>query len=146
MAMIKLESVVQSLLVRDVTVVAGAERIGSRLAGRTTSAFLPFAWLPANQPAGTDPNPDDPATGTTLGGVRAGRSVSSHGSLLSRCLPRRAGAIRRPRSASASWLLKQPSAIAWREVSYHADHSYHGRFQRLCRTARMYETGALPVM
>ena len=64
MAVIKLESVVQSLLVRDVTVVAGAERIGSRLAGRTTSAFLPFAWLPSNQPADSNPNSGDPTAGT----------------------------------------------------------------------------------
>src|SRR5262245_43159530 len=108
MAVIKLESVVQSLLVRDVTVVAGAERIGSRRAGRTTPACLPFAWLPANQPA--DPNPD---SGTTPSGERAGRSVSSHGSRLSRCLPRRVGAIRRPWGAGALRLLKQPSALAW---------------------------------
>ena len=146
MAVIKLESVVQSLLVHDVAVVAGVERIGSRLAGRTTSAFLPFPWLPANKPADRQPNPDDPTAGTNPGGVRAGRSVSSNGSLLSRCLPRRAGSLRRLWGASVTWPLKRPTAHARHEVSYHSAPSYYRHSGRLCPTGRMCETGAMPVM
>src|SRR5437763_1159932 len=98
MAVLKLESSVQSLLVHDVVVVAGAERIGTRLADRATPAFLPFAWLPANDPA--DPQPSQPDYWMNPGGVRAGRLASSLGEAhRSRCLPRHTGTTRRPRGA-----------------------------------------------
>src|SRR5262245_7612041 len=98
MAMLKLESSVQSMLVHDVTVVAGMERIGARLANLAAPAFLPFAWLPANDPA--DPQQSQPEYWMNPVGMRAGRPVSSRGSLRSRCLPRHTGATGRPRGAT----------------------------------------------
>src|SRR3954449_5952138 len=62
MAVLKLESSVQSLLVHDVVVVAGVERIGTRLADRVNPSFLPFAWLPAEHP----PAPPHPPPGTPV--------------------------------------------------------------------------------
>src|SRR6478672_2931767 len=55
MAKLKLETLVQSVLARNV-VVAGSERIGTRLADRATPTLLPFAWLPAHD-ADAGPNP-----------------------------------------------------------------------------------------
>src|SRR5438552_11089247 len=98
MAVLKLESSVQSLLVHDVVVVAGTERIGARLADLAAPAFLPFAWLPANDPA--DPQQSQPDYWMNPNGMRAGRLVRSRRSLRSRCLPRLTGATRRPWGAN----------------------------------------------
>jgi hypothetical protein len=79
MAVLKLETVVQTVLVRDVVVVAGTNRIGARLADRATPTALPFAWLPAHD-ADPGPNPlsnrGKPAM-QKQSGLRAGRSVRS---------------------------------------------------------------------
>jgi hypothetical protein len=87
MAERKLETLVQSVLARNV-VVAGSERIGTRLADRATPTFLPFAWLPSTD-ADAESNPHvnrgEPAM-TQSRGLRAGRSVRSTGSLRSRLL------------------------------------------------------------
>ena len=87
MAERKLETLVQSVLARNV-VVAGSERIGTRLADRATPTFPPFAWLPSKD-ADAEPNPHvnrgEPAM-TQSRGLRAGRSVRSTGGLRSRLL------------------------------------------------------------
>ena len=87
MAKLKLETLVQSVLARNV-VVAGSERIGTRLADRATPTFLPFAWLTAHD-ADAGPNPlvnrGKPAMRQHRG-LRAGRSVGSTGGLRSRLL------------------------------------------------------------
>ena len=87
MAERKLETLVQSVLARNV-VVAGSERIGTRLADRATPTFLPFAWLPSMD-VDADSNPHvnrgEPAM-TQSRVLRAGRSVRSTGSLRSRLL------------------------------------------------------------
>jgi len=98
MAERKLESLVQSVLARNV-VVAGSERIGTRLADRATPTFLPFAWLPSTD-ADAVPNPHvnrgQPAM-TQSRGLRAGRSVRSTGGLRGRLL--------RLRASRAEWRL-----------------------------------------
>ncbi len=113
MAMNKLDTLVQSLLVRDVVVVAGSDRIGARLATQAP-ASLPSERLPANDHADPDNRPDYPPTGMNPRGVRAGRSVRSAGSLLSRCLPGRAGATRRAWDAGRAWAVKRLTTTAWR--------------------------------
>lgn len=76
MAKLMLETLVQSVSVRDV-VVTGSERIGTRQADRATPTFLPFAWLPSVE-HDADLNPDakrgKPAMKQQRG-LRAGRSV-----------------------------------------------------------------------
>jgi hypothetical protein len=143
MAVLKLESSVQSLLVHDVVVVAGVERIGSRLASRATPTFLPWMWLPAFD--ADQPTPPNYPTGTNSGGMRAGRSVSSRGSLLSRCLPGRAGATRRPRGAGVKRLSK-PTTSARRTVSSHATRRVTGQLGRFCRTGLRLGTRIRPAM
>jgi len=143
MAVLKLESSVQSLLVHDVTVVAGVERIGTRLAERATPTFLPFAWLPADDTA--DPQPSQPDYSMNPGGVRAGRPVSSRASRRSRCLPRHTGATRRPRGANA----KRPfgaKTFTRRAVSSLTTHRRSGQFGRPCRLGWRCETWTRPVM
>lgn len=88
MAERKLETLVQSVLAR-VNVVAGTERIGTRLADRATPTFLPFGWHPSKH-ADVGPNPmlanrGQPAM-SQRSGLRAGRSASLTGSLRSRHL------------------------------------------------------------
>jgi hypothetical protein len=143
MAVLKLETVVQSLLVHDVVVVAGVERIGTRLADRATPAFLP-PWLPASDFADQSTPPNYP-TGTNSGGVRAGRPVGSRGSLLNRCLPGRAGATSRPRGAGVKRAPK-PSTSTRRKVLSHMASRSFGQFGRWCRTARRLGTRTRPAM
>jgi hypothetical protein len=100
MAVRKLETLVQSVLARK-CVVAGSERIGTRLADRATPTFLPFAWLPSND-HDADPNPlvnrGQPAMQTRRG-LRAGRSVRSSWGHRSRHLS--ASACHRPWRSAA---------------------------------------------
>ena len=56
MAVLKLGSSVQSLLVHDVVVVAGTERIGTRLADRATLEREVAAWQAARNRAGRGVN------------------------------------------------------------------------------------------
>ena len=143
MAVLKLESSVQSLLVHDVVVVAGTERIGARLADLAAPAFLPFAWLPANDPA--DPQQSQPDYWMYPRGMRAGRPVRSPGSLRSCCLPRPTGATRRPRGANA----KRPfgaKTFTRRTVSSLTTHRRSGQFGRSCRSGWRLETWTRPVM
>jgi hypothetical protein len=143
MAVLKLESSVQSLLVHDVTVVAGVERIGTRLADRATPSFLPFAWLPANHPA--DQPHSQPDYPMNPDGMRAGRPGSSRGSRRSRCLPRRTGATRRPRGANVKRLLTAKT-FTRRAVSSLTAHRRSDQFGRSCRLGWRRETWTRPVM
>jgi hypothetical protein len=143
MTMLKLESSVQSLLVHDVIVVAGTERIGARLANLAAPAFMPFAWLPANDPA--DPQQSQPDYWMNPNGMRAGRPVRLRGSLRSRCLPRRTGATCRPRSANVKRHLLAKT-IARRTLSSLTVSRRTGQFGRTCRTTRRLETWTRPVM
>jgi hypothetical protein len=119
MAERKLETLVQSVLARNV-VVAGSERIGTRLADRATPTFLPFAWLPSKD-ADADPNPHvnrgQPAM-TQSRGLRAGRSVRSTGGLRSRLLR-----LRDSRSKRWSWT---PRVTATYSAAYCAAAKRHG--------------------
>ena len=120
MAERKLESLVQSVLARNV-VVAGSERIGTRLADRATPTFLPFAWLPSKD-ADAEPNPHvnrgQPAM-TQSRGLRAGRSVGSTGGLRSRLL--------RLRASRSPWRLSRtPRVTATYSAAYCAAGTRHG--------------------
>jgi hypothetical protein len=112
MAERKLETLVQSVLARNF-VVAGSERIGTRLADRATPTFLPFAWLPSTD-ADAESNPHvnrgQPAM-TQSRGLRAGRSARSTGSLRSRLLRLRDSR----RQKRWSW---QPSVTATYAAAY----------------------------
>jgi hypothetical protein len=94
MAVLKLETLEQSVLAREV-VVAGSERCGTRLADRATPTFLPFAWLPSDgydqalNPLVNHGKPVMPH------GLRAGRSARWSGSSRSR----RVRALRRWRTS-----------------------------------------------
>jgi hypothetical protein len=146
MVTLKLEAVVQSVLVSDVAVVAGTERIGSRLTDRAAPTFLPSAWLPANHDADQPAQPNYP-TGMKSGGLRAGRPASSRGGLLSRCLPGRAGATSRPRGADIKRAVKQPLMMtARREVPHRTDHPFTSASLRWCRMERRLGTRIRPAL
>jgi hypothetical protein len=89
--------------------VTGSERADSRLAVQAPVSVL------SERLSAADANGINPYRGYPRG-LRAGRSVGSGGSLLSRRLSGQAGATCQTRGAKTSTALKQPATIAQRGV------------------------------